>query len=182
MAEVLGLVSGVLTIAQIAGSVGASVIRLKTLWDNVKIVPDSIQSLILQLELLDPIHSEMENQFPGIQTLLSTDRLMMLSFEHSRRAMRTLERLVDDLHHQISSTKRLRKGIAKVKVTPKKELIRTSLGRTLLHYASLEGHFEMLQGLCELGLVVHETDNAGKIPLDYLTRYRTDPSKALDIY
>ena len=125
MAEILGLVSGVITVAQLAGQVGASVLRLKSLWGEVKDVPESINALMMQLELLDLVLSEMDDEFPRMQSILSTDRLAILSLKHSRQAKKNLDHLVNDLQLQISSAKRLKRGIAKVKVTLKKDLIRT---------------------------------------------------------
>ena len=125
MAEILGLVSGVITVAQLAGQVGASVLRLKSLWGEVKDVPESINALMMQLELLDLVLSEMDDEFPRVQSILSTDRLAILSLKHSRQAKKNLDHLVNDLQLQISSAKRLKRGIAKVKVTLKKDLIRT---------------------------------------------------------
>ncbi|KAL2037036.1 hypothetical protein N7G274_010163 [Stereocaulon virgatum] len=125
MAEILALVSGAVTVAQLAGQVGVSVLKLKALWSEVNDVPDTVNALMMHLELLDPILSEMGNEFPRVQGIVQTDRLAMLSLEQSRQALQNLERLVNELHQQISSKKSLRRGIVKVKVTLKKDLIRT---------------------------------------------------------
>ena len=125
MAEILGLVSGVITVAQVAGQIGVCVLRLKTLWSEVKDVPDTINALMMDLELLDPMLSEMATQLSQVQNIVQTDRLAISTLERSRQALRNLECLVNDLHQQVSSKKRLKKGIIKVKITLKKELIRT---------------------------------------------------------
>ena len=123
MAEILALVSGAGTVVQIAGQIGVTVLRLKTLWKDVRDVPDYINALMMQLELFGLVLSETEHQYPQIQAIVQTDRLALLSLEHSRQALQTLEQLVHDLHQQVSSTSGLRKSIVRFKVTLKKDLI-----------------------------------------------------------
>jgi chromosome segregation ATPase len=124
MAELLGLVAGVINVTQLAGQVSVSVFKLRKLWNEVKDVPETITSLMKQLELLNPILSEIEKQVPQIQAAIPTDRLGVLSLNHSRQAAQNLEQLVDDLQKQITSTKRLKKGIIMAKVVIRKEVIR----------------------------------------------------------
>lgn len=124
MAEIVGLISSVITVSQVAGQVSSSVFKLKRLWNEVRDVPDSINALMTQLELLNSVLLEMETQLPLNPSIVQTDRLAMLSLEHSRRALQNLEKLVNDLHQQISATKLLKRGVLCVKVVLKKELIR----------------------------------------------------------
>ena len=124
MAEVIGVVSGVLTLAGVAGKAGASVLTLKRLWDEVKDVPDSINFLMMQLEHLNPVLQDMENEFSQVRAAIQNDSRTHLSQQYARQAVQDLEGLVNDLQQQVSCKKGMKGNIAKFKVTLKKDLIR----------------------------------------------------------
>ena len=125
MAEIIGVVSGVLTLAGVAGKAGASVLTLKRLWDEVKDVPDSINFLMMQLEHLDPVLQDMENEFSQVRAAIQNDSRTNLSQQYARQAVQDLEGLVNDLQQQLSSKKGMKGNIAKFKVTLKKDLVRS---------------------------------------------------------
>ncbi|KAK6063068.1 carboxylesterase family protein [Seiridium cupressi] len=54
MAEALGAVASGIAVAQIAGTAGSAIWKLKQLWDEVEDVPEIINDLIEQLGCLDP--------------------------------------------------------------------------------------------------------------------------------
>jgi len=125
MAEIIGVVSGVLTLAGVAGKAGASVLTLKRLWNEVKDVPDSINFLMMQLEHLDPVFQDMENEFSQVRAAIQNDSRTNLSQQYARQAVQDLEGLVNDLQQQLSSKKGMKGNIAKFKVTLKKDLVRS---------------------------------------------------------
>jgi len=125
MAEIIGVVSGVLTLAGVAGKAGASVLTLKRLWNEVKDVPDSINFLMMQLEHLDPVLQDMENEFSQVRAAIQNDSRTNLSQQYARQAVQDLEGLVNDLQQQLSSKKGMKGNIAKFKVTLKKDLVRS---------------------------------------------------------
>ncbi|KAK6065684.1 carboxylesterase [Seiridium cupressi] len=54
MAEALGAVASGIAVAQVAGTAGSAIWKLKQLWDEVEDVPEIINDLIEQLGCLDP--------------------------------------------------------------------------------------------------------------------------------
>ena len=123
MAEILGIASGVVTIAEGVGRLGVTLLKLKSLWDEVKDVPNTILEIMTYLELLKPLLSEMENHLSPTYTIAHSESLAMLSLEYSRKAMQDLACLASDLHKQISSGRKLRQGVVRLKVVLKKSLL-----------------------------------------------------------
>jgi len=54
-----------------------------------------------------------------------------------------------------------------------------SLGRSLLHIASIQGHPDIIELLLDAGAPVNYTDKKGFTPLDYAMRYDHQPSSSL---
>ncbi|KAI1875816.1 uncharacterized protein JN550_002102 [Neoarthrinium moseri] len=126
MAEVLSIFASGVAVAQVAGTAGGAVIKLKKLWDEVKDVPETIQCLMDQIDCLDPALWEAEqhiaqNELPA---MLWNDSAAVRSAEYCRKALSKLTELVDDLAVQISSCRGLSKRLAKVKVVLKKDELR----------------------------------------------------------
>ncbi|KAG9501587.1 hypothetical protein J7337_007278 [Fusarium musae] len=112
MAEILGLASSIITIVEVAGKLGTSIIRLKRLWDEVQDVPASIQRCIEQLEILAPAIEEMDHEFEKTRNMIRNDSAAKRSLEYSRKAVETLDTLVRDMETQISAVKASRRLIA----------------------------------------------------------------------
>jgi hypothetical protein len=117
MAEVVGLVASVVTLAEVA----SKVIALKGLWEQVRNVPRCIQDQLDQLEALNAVISEVEvqaerNAALGIRTGL-------LSLRHCERAATELDEVIQELQRQITSTVKVKRALAKVKVVLEQESI-----------------------------------------------------------
>lgn len=125
MAEILGFVASVVSVTQVAGKVSVIVMKLQRLWSEVKDVPESINALMMHLELLYPMLSEMEKQYNQAPATVQADRLAILSLDHARQAAQNLEKLVEDLHQQLESTRRVKRGVSKAKAVLRKDLICT---------------------------------------------------------
>ncbi|KAJ3542979.1 hypothetical protein NM208_g3813 [Fusarium decemcellulare] len=63
MAEVIGLVSSIITIVEVAGRLGSSTLNLKRLWDEVRNAPRSIRRHLDQLEILAPAIDEIRAEY-----------------------------------------------------------------------------------------------------------------------
>jgi hypothetical protein len=50
MAEVIGIVASGISIAQIAGQVASSIVKIKNFWDQVKAAPDDINHLLREVD------------------------------------------------------------------------------------------------------------------------------------
>ncbi|KAK1962145.1 hypothetical protein LY78DRAFT_720388 [Colletotrichum sublineola] len=124
MAEVFGVVVSALTVAEMAGKFGGSIIKLKKLWDEVQDVPNEISQLVRQLELLRPVLAEMESEFTQQTHKAYHNSAANLSMEYCQQAVAELDALAEDLRLKIDAAKRSRRNITKPKVTFKKEQIR----------------------------------------------------------
>jgi len=138
MAELLGVVASGIAVVQVAAEVGDRALALKRLWDEIKDVPETITSLVSQIEVLTPILDQINIDFsqfslrPG--SIIWNDKGAQICASHCRRAKEELSRLAEDLSAHVDSTKRSRRGIAKIKVVMKKETLakyETRLSRSL---------------------------------------------------
>ncbi|WYZ37626.1 hypothetical protein EsH8_II_001132 [Colletotrichum jinshuiense] len=125
MAEVFGVVVSAFTVAEMAGKFGASIVKLKKLWDEVQDVPNEINQLVRQLELLRPVLSEMEAEFVHPRHKVYHDSAANLSMEYCQQAVGELDALAEDLQTRITTAKRFKRNITKLKVSFKKDLIRS---------------------------------------------------------
>ncbi|CCF40308.1 hypothetical protein CH063_02321 [Colletotrichum higginsianum] len=87
MAEVFGVVVSALTVAEMAGKFGASIVKLKKLWDEVQDVPNEIAHLVRQLEILRPVLAEMEAEFSQRTHRVHRDSAANLSMEYCQQAV-----------------------------------------------------------------------------------------------
>ncbi|GJC87660.1 hypothetical protein ColLi_10498 [Colletotrichum liriopes] len=118
MAEVFGVVVSALTVAEMAGKFGTSLIKLKKLWNEVQDVPNEMAQLFRQLELLRPVLAEMESEFTQQTHKVYQNSAANLSGGE-------LDALAEDLQSRINAAKRSKRNITKLKVTFKKDQIRS---------------------------------------------------------
>ncbi|KAK6226413.1 hypothetical protein QIS74_02460 [Colletotrichum tabaci] len=123
MAEVFGVVVSALTVAEMAGKFGASIVKLKKLWDEVQDVPNEIAHLFRQLEILRPVLAEMEAEFSQRTHRVHHDSAANLSMEYCQQAVGELDALAEELQSRINAARRSRRHITKLKVTFKREQI-----------------------------------------------------------
>jgi hypothetical protein len=97
MAEIVGLVASVITVADVAGRIATSTMALKQLWDEVKEVPESINILMDQLELLHPLLAEMDVELAKSRDTIGAVGAASLGLQYCRRAVADLDHLVEDL-------------------------------------------------------------------------------------
>ncbi|KAM0806610.1 hypothetical protein AB5N19_06947 [Seiridium cardinale] len=125
MAEALGAVASGIAVAQIAGTAGSAIWKLKQLWDEIEDVPEIISDLIEQLDCLDPSLWAAERQFSQqeIPALFWDQTAARRSTEYCRRALQKISDLTDDLSMLIDSKKGIRRKIGCMKVVLKKQQI-----------------------------------------------------------
>ncbi|KAL3292678.1 Ankyrin repeat-containing domain protein [Colletotrichum asianum] len=141
MAEVLGVVSSAIAVAELAGKFGLSVMKLKQLWDEIQDIPEEMNRIMRQLEILKPVLAGMEADFvqQRHKVYFNSATNLQASIEYCRDAVNDLENLAEDLQARISTAKRSRRNITKLKVSFKKEDIRKYQERIgwALHLISL---------------------------------------------
>lgn len=130
MAEILGAVASGLAVAEVGLKVGGTVWKLKKLWQEVHDVPATIQDLMRQIEMMDPILSDHETNL-DIQTTALPRQLLTCngapatqSTAYCREALNDLQRLAEDLDVALESEKRSRRTFARIRVVLKKETIK----------------------------------------------------------
>ena len=133
MAEVFGVVAGAITIGGLTRRLATSVLALKRLWDEVRDAPETIKILIKNLELVKTVLSGMEMEFLTLDGTVLNEHAVNLSMNYCHQALRDLELLVEDMHCQLTSTRKLKRNFAKLRVPIKKESIRNYQDR--LQYA-----------------------------------------------
>ncbi|KAF4872760.1 hypothetical protein CGCSCA1_v008108 [Colletotrichum siamense] len=149
MAEVLGVVSSAIAVAELAGKFGLSVMKLKQLWDEIQDIPEEMNRIMRQLEILKPVLAGMEADFVQQQrhkVYSNSATNLHASVEYCRDAVNDLESLAEDLQARISTAKRSRRNITKLKVSFKKEDIRKYQERIgwALHLISLSQQSYMM--------------------------------------
>ncbi|KAI4595135.1 hypothetical protein KJ359_007110 [Pestalotiopsis sp. 9143b] len=124
MAEVLGVVASGIAVVDAAGLIGSGIIKLRRLWNEIKDVPETINSLMQQLELLAVVIGEMET----IQHSTAGDAMrpfnsqgMKLSMMRCREALDTMDNLVSKLAMHVDSEKRSKRARARLKVALSKD-------------------------------------------------------------
>jgi hypothetical protein len=60
MAEVLGVVASGIAVAQIAGQITGSIVKLKSYWDQIEKAPAEINHLLREIESLNLILQHMQ--------------------------------------------------------------------------------------------------------------------------
>lgn len=123
MAELLGIVTGAITLVETAGKVGSTIRKLKRLWDEVKGVPQSIKALMDELDQINPLVDAMDSEFTEIRHIVGNDKIAKASMEYCRRAKARLEAVIQELQFDIDSKRRVKRGVAKVKVVLKSGLV-----------------------------------------------------------
>jgi|SRR3569833_52391 len=127
MAELLGTISSAFAVAEVAVRAGSTVSKLRSLWDQVKDVPDTIRDLMTEIEILDPVVSDMEREFLdgalGLSPLLFNDTGARLSAGYCQAAVQDLRLLIADLAADIEDSRRRKRVAAKLKVVLKKETL-----------------------------------------------------------
>ncbi|KAH9240094.1 hypothetical protein K456DRAFT_1035097 [Colletotrichum gloeosporioides 23] len=123
--------------------------KLKQLWDEIQDIPEEMNRIMRQLEILKPVLAGMEADFVQQQrdkVYLNSATNLQASIEYCRDAVNDLESLAEDLQARISTAKRSRRNITKLKVSFKKEDIRKYQERIgwALHLISLSQQSYMM--------------------------------------
>lgn len=129
MAEILGAVASGLAVAEVGLKVGGTVWKLKRLWQEVHQVPETIAYLMKEIEIIEPVLSEFEGNFNTqiiafpTQSPAYNGAPAALSSAYCREALNDLRNLVEDLEGAVSSEKKRRRTLARIRVVLKKETI-----------------------------------------------------------
>ncbi|CAJ2502616.1 Uu.00g100100.m01.CDS01 [Anthostomella pinea] len=125
MAEALGVVASGIAIAQVAGTAGKAIIKLRGLWNQVRTVPDTIADLMEPIDCLQPALWEFENNLAhqNIPNQFWDDSTTRRSSEYCSKALAELSDLVTDLSRHINSERQIHRSTGRCKAISKKEQI-----------------------------------------------------------
>ncbi len=126
MAEVIGAVASGIAIAQLAGSIASSIIKLKGFWSQMNDAPAEISHLLRQLDSFNLILQHMQHDQPeqNIPELSGQNLCMRRSLELCGECADELSTLVNHLDAKLRGKKGIRKKIGSANVVINKEYIR----------------------------------------------------------
>ncbi|KAH8599537.1 hypothetical protein B0O99DRAFT_682230 [Bisporella sp. PMI_857] len=97
MAEVLGVIASGITVVEVVGKIGGRILALKKLWDEVQDVPDKIAELMRDIEILEPLLTELESNLTDANTIGSNSGSIGIALTYCQKAMVNLDALLKDL-------------------------------------------------------------------------------------
>lgn len=121
MAELVGVLSSGIAIAGFAGQLVKQAIALRRLWNEIHDAPEDVFNLIDQLEWLQPMITSMEQSLDDGSPKAPDGAEQCLT--QCGKALTNLQKLATDLSQTLTSNKRIKKALAKIKVVVKKEQI-----------------------------------------------------------
>ncbi|KAH7144223.1 hypothetical protein B0J13DRAFT_675624, partial [Dactylonectria estremocensis] len=123
MAEVLSIVTGVITIFETASKLSTGVAKLKRLWSDVQHVPDMIKQHLEQLEMLAPTLDDIGNEFEQTRGIVGNDKAAEASLRYCQRASEALRAVIDDMEKEIASARKGKRSMVKAKVVLRTKVI-----------------------------------------------------------
>lgn len=125
MAEVLGTVASGIGVAQLAGNLASSIIKLKGYWDEIQDAPDDISFLAREI---DSHHLILRSILESQAKITSSGRASDMFLEHSLKlcedSSNELNELVKALGKEMDSRNKLRSKLGATKVVLKKEQLK----------------------------------------------------------
>ncbi len=122
MAEILGVVSSGIAVAQLASSIATSIIALKSYFKQIKDAPAELQNLVEEIESLNVILSHIAADQSG--TGIVDNLCMQRSLELCKKGVKELSECVEELRRKVEGKSRFQRQVGKVKVVLKKEEVK----------------------------------------------------------
>ena len=123
MAEVIGVIASGISVAQLAGQVTHSVLKLKSYWEQIEKVPTEIRCLMRKLDSLNTIlgHIQEGQARKALPDLVFANACVEQSLELCKEGEDQLSALVEELREKIDGKTGWKKRIASAKVVLRKE-------------------------------------------------------------
>ncbi|CAP97525.1 Pc22g02370 [Penicillium rubens Wisconsin 54-1255] len=139
MAEVVGVVSSVITFATVVVQVTESIITIKDCWSQFGDASSDLKYLLKDFELFGLVPAEIEEDVlqEAFAFALTGNKHAMQSLEFSREAATSLQALTNELASDMNSSSRLRKSYAAAKVVMQR-------GKLERHMARLRNAIQLL--------------------------------------
>lgn len=139
MAALLSVISSGINVAGFPGQLAKQAFELRRLWNEIQDAPEDVFDLIDQLEWLQPMVSSMEKSLSDQSANVPNGAEQCLV--QCGKALSNLQKLAIDLSQNITSNKRLKKSIAKMRVIMKREQIQK-------YHSRLENALNGLRTVC----------------------------------
>lgn len=125
MAELLAVVASGISVAQLAGQIASSVLKLKSYLDQIKEAPEDIRNLIEEIEVVLLLLTEVEQDQAQQPTLVRRPVPALRCLDNCKKAVESLRSGVDELGADIEGAKFPKKNNrwASVKMVWKRERI-----------------------------------------------------------
>jgi hypothetical protein len=123
MAEVIGILASSIAIGQATAAITSSLLKLKGLWSELRDVPDDLQHLVRELEVVYLVLVESEDQdasdsrSPGLRSL-------ELALQLTNDGAKELQSLVDDLQTRLRQDQGWKRKFVPAKVVLKRGQIK----------------------------------------------------------
>ncbi|KAJ0420822.1 hypothetical protein BJY00DRAFT_323571 [Aspergillus carlsbadensis] len=169
MAEVVGILSGGITLADATHKAGSAIVALKRLWNEVHNVPDYINTLLDRLSLLRAVLADTESELRRDPTILAGNSTLQQTVQYCNETIRNLDTLVGDLGKEVDHKRRLRRNKARIKVVLEQGTIRR-----------LEGEINNAVQLLEIARQTHALALARQQPALIATQI-TNQIRALSV-
>lgn len=131
MAEVIGVLSSVITFTTVIAQVTNSIILIKDCWSQFRDAPDDLQYLMRDLEMFGLILAEIEEDLSkkDLAFALKDSKHAMQSLQFSREAGANLQALSEDILRDMHCTSLLRKSYAAAKAVMQRGKIERHMAR-----------------------------------------------------
>jgi hypothetical protein len=124
MAEIVGVVASGISIGTLAAQVASSIIKLKSLWNELRDAPDDIKDLIDEAEILNNILLDLNDDDPSLVIGLEHQQSRVECLRYCQAASKKISLLVEDLHAEIEMSKGLRRKIISAKLILRKDQVK----------------------------------------------------------
>lgn len=115
MAEVIGIVSGAITLATVVVQIGQAIITLKGCYDDLQDAPDDLRNLVEEIELLGFILADIEKDLAQNPNLaLEKSQIALQSLKFCEKAANDLEAVCVDIFRETKASTRLRRSFKTV--------------------------------------------------------------------
>ena len=122
MAELLGVISSSIALAEVVTKLTSSIIKLKDYWNQINDAPDELKWLIRETEMFGLILAEVEAHSAqhALASSFMNNRATMQSLVLCKEASAELDIVVRDLGQNLNSPSRFHRSYAAVKMVAKK--------------------------------------------------------------
>lgn len=121
MAEILGVVASGISVAQLAGQIIATGIKVKGFLDEISDAPETLSFLVGQIQVLAPVLCEFDDVHHSMVASESLKGSLQAAVLQCQKALEHLESLSAELHTQIQTSTGFRQKLRTAKVLLKKE-------------------------------------------------------------